>query len=629
MTLPIGTGIGLAKATGDGAPVPVDYLAGTFDALVQAAWPSAATTLATQLAQRLGAADLLHQGFTLYDLNIDISPQLSISASREDTGTVLLTCTTGRSRIAASSTQPTVLGEWADPRVSLGFGLSFTFPVRLPTSATGAVEVQALRSLQVLAPDIDSMSLVTDIAFFFDDVVAFFRGVRFVEQLQQLIAGTDFAALVDGRFLQDAIAPVNQKLKELADAGYWFLDTVVDVLDGTGTVLRGLRLDGAPPGVLSLALVARGYDRSGVVEGTISWPRSLGGTQDPTGAHLVAGVTPYLLPAELTAAALLIEHPPDAPTVPAPALEVPSEHAGSVEVVERSAPEVGLDALTLQGFAPMSVPAGPTVLSRIAAGSVVELRSVLGDVEVARRLVEFARGADDLVVTVQTPKPGEPGMFAPPMAQAGELTALWADDDEQTCRRHYRVSEVPVDADLNLSVSVAAGKRWHGTDFFAQPSGWSGTVRVRPAKKDVVTDRISQAVRERWSARESLGGIEASLNPQPLPPQESVAISDAVRATEGLDLQAARTSLEGISLEGIAVAGASRRRFGKVTEGVEQDAFGGGVADRLATTGLKTSHDVDLTPRVSDLLERTDPSGDGVVTGIDFELVKYVAPVVR
>lgn len=613
MTLPIGTGIGLAKATGDGAPEPVDYLAGTFDTLIQQAWPSVAPKLAAQLTQRLGAADLLHRGFTLYDLEITISPQLWISATREDTGTVLLTCTTGRSRIVASSTQPTDFGKWADPRVSLGFGLSFTFPVQLPTSATGAVKILPLRSLKVLAPDIDSMSLVTDIAFFIDDVVAFFRGVRFVEQLQQLIAGTDFADLVNGRFLEDAIAPVNQKLKELADAGYWFLDSVVDVLDGSGTELRGLRLDGAPPGVLSLALVARGYDRSGIVEGTISWPRTLGGTEDPTRARLVAGVTPYLVSTELTAAALLIEHPPEAPTAPAPTLEVPPEHAGSVEVVERSAPAVDLDSATIAGLTPMGAAVRPNALAGIAAGAVVELRTVLGDREVSRRIIEFARGTDDLAVTVTTPMPGEPGMLAPPMAEVGELTALWEDDDEETCRRHYRVGAVPIDAPLTLRVSVAPGKRWHGTDFFAQPSGWSGTVQVHPAKKEAVPERISQVARKGWISRAALGGIEVSLNPQPLPPKETGTVSEVVRATRGLDLTAARTSIEGSSVSPVATA--ATRTFGKAVRGVDL---------------TKTVHEVDLTaPDFAKLVERSNPTGPGVVTGIDFELVKYVAPVVR
>jgi hypothetical protein len=88
----------------------------------------------------LGQGDLLAEGITLYDIHLILpEPQLSVQ-SRGGGGTEPLSLEVSVKlpgmHLEATSTTPTILGEYADPRCSIGFDLTAVIPVTLGTDVS-------------------------------------------------------------------------------------------------------------------------------------------------------------------------------------------------------------------------------------------------------------------------------------------------------------------------------------------------------------------------------------------------------------------------------------------------------------------------------------------------------------
>jgi hypothetical protein len=471
MTIPMAGGIGLATRDHDGSELTgVEYFGPLLRQAAQDAWTEYRPRLVEQLQRELGRGDLITAGVTLYDLDVRISPDIDLSAERDGNGDLVVHLSTGGNYIEATCTQPTALGEWADPRFSFAFGLELSYridlpPVTQPLSATG------FESIRVLAPTLDSHGFVADLLFIANDVVTWFGGDDYIGMLETFIAGTDFAS-----YANTALGAVNAKLTELADKGFWFLETVIDRLDGGSGALHGLSLPGAPADRLELLLTAYGYDRSGVIEGEVHWPRSLGEPTDrPADERLVTGV-----------------HDLNAATASAILAVTPGQWSPIREAADPgSASPV---AKQLAGLAPE---AAASSARSIRAAQATTFTKLVGTGMFTALQEEFRRGRDDLTLSVTTPVGGV-GLI-PDMRPSGRLATLWASDDETTCRRRFRVVEVATDAPLTVTCALAPGYRWHGTtdSVTISADGWVGTVTVHAAE-------------------------QLRLNPQPLPPAGAV-----------------------------------------------------------------------------------------------------------
>lgn len=607
MTLPIGLGFGILTQTAGASPVGVQFFENVIGRGIETFWPRAADVLTGQLHAQLDGREVA-SGFRLYDVGVLLSKDLSCAVERTAGGDLLLTLTTGRCGVVASSTQPTAAGRWADPRVVITFGLSLSFTLHIPSTTQTGLRLSPLQTLRILQPDIDSRSVITDLAFFVDDVIALFRGVRFVEELQDLLARTDFASHVNGAFLDDALAPVNDALAALSEQGYWYLDALVDVLDGSRAAAGGtpLRVPGAPPQTLSLALVARGLDRSGVVEGTVSWPRALGGPQ-LTVQGLASRIGTGAFSADVLSA-LRVAEPPFHPLAP---VQIPADQAGAytamADVGETLVDAPAGEEPLARGIRSLDVSTRGSVLADALAGSVTALGAVLGDARVSREVQEIRRGVDDLVVGAQASRPGVEGGFGMNVP-VGTLEALWEDDDETTFRRHYRLTGIPLDAPLLMQVEIGLGWRWSGKALVGVPDGWTSPPVVHRGADERQRPIVAiEAPRAVGAVRAFSGGVEVALNPQPLPPKEVPRIRDLGplrgRGADRIDVTHASPVLQGSVRKGSILQGSVLRRPG------DEVLIDPG---RLSQIG-RLSKDADAS----------------ILRGVDLTLVEYKPPIVR
>lgn len=617
MGLPIGGGIGLATSDG-GALTPVDYFGDVLVTALGDAWSQYRPRLEVELTRFLGTGDLIARGFTLYDIGVAISHDLAYSIDRDGSGDVVISVTTGTNTIRAHSTQPTPAGKWADPALSVSFGLTFSYVLDIPPM-TGPLSATGLSHARILAPRVRPENLIADIAFFLNDVLDFVSGTDWIARIEQLVADADFASVVNG-----ALAPLNAELTRLAAQGYWFLDVVVDELDGRQGTLHAQSFPGfesAPADRLELMLTVHGYERTGVIEGEVQWPASLGAPGLPI-------TRPFADVARISSAAL----------VSSPAVASIAAHAAVTAVTADMTPaaQAAVPRVTTEIAASAPVddvdrallslaPADRAVaVDELRAASVSRLVSVLGPERVQSMLAQFAGRVADLEIDVTTPVGNGPYTFPTPRS-VGRLAGLWAADDDTTCRRRYRLVDVAIDAPLTVTVALAKGQVWRGsvTEVFAEPYGWDGTITVhkalpKPALGHVGDTRLlSDAVRVPDIAVSVAAGSadEVALNPQPLPPKETWLRRALDRGTE--------VSLNPQPLPPKEIGGL-RRRLG-----------GADVTDMgIDVVALGRARDLVSHPHIDpDVLAhtriRSDPTGYGLVTGIDFTLQEYHPPIIH
>ncbi|MDQ1703479.1 MAG: hypothetical protein QOF57_2731 [Frankiaceae bacterium] len=633
MVLPIAGGIGLATRR-DGSPDSPSTADTYFQDLIrssaQSAWAEYRVQLQTAIYNEIGKGDRIAPGVTLYDITMEIAADIDLTVERDDRGDLVVHIVTGGSYIEATSTTPTDFGSYADPRVSFAFGLDLTYRIDLPPT-TQPLQSTGFQSIHVVSPKLDSHNFIADLAFLINDVIDFFSGINFVGILEKFIADTDFAPKVN-----EALAPLNEKLTQLAADGYWFLEAVVDRLDGGSGDLHGLSLPGAPQGRLDLLLTAVGFDRSGAIEGEITWPRTLGAPTTSHAAMHVTDVTQKVTSAvalsAATTSALQV-----ARTSTWTALAESSSAVSAAAAATPVAPGAGADPDDAGAAAATSIAVALGAMSDTdRAAAAQEIRSagadrfvalVGGPAQFAALRAHFLSGRTDFTVSATTPVGGD-GVFADQRG-VGTLSSLWADDDDTSYRRRYLVVNLPIEAPLTVTCAVAAPYHWGGpvTDVVAQPEGWSGTVTIHPAPpKTSLADALQDQVHIKLADKRLFAhpdrlkehgiiivsgagdpGEAVSLNPQPLPPRdfaEQIDLSAHTRVAAGA-FAAATTQIGATTRSGLSLSGKATR-WGDVAAEVAQEHVSAVAA-----------------------LHRDNPSGSGTVRGIDFTVSEYVAPVIR
>ncbi|MEQ6899125.1 hypothetical protein [Microbacterium sp. KR10-403] len=612
MTVPIGGGVGIATTDG-GRMTPVDYFGDALQAGLEEAWNHFHPELEEQLRQLLTTPDLIASGFTLYDTRVSIAKDLSYAIDRDDTDDVVITVTTGQNRIETHTTQPTVLGKWADPAISVTFGLSFTYVLDIP-SITGPLSASRFSHVRVLAPVVKPENVIADFAFLLNDVLRFMSGVDLIAVAERTVAGFDFAGVANR-----ALVPLNTELGRLADEGYWFMDVLVDALDGTSGTLHAQSFpgfSGAPADQLGVVLTVRALDRSGVIEGEVHWPAEIGAPALPLAQRL--GDLSQLTSAALSGA---LGQVAPAPAATGPATHVtpeglsPAEQAAVPRLTSAVQAPVPADPIQ-KGLLGLDAQDRITAAAELRRGSASRFFAVLGTSLAAAQIDQIARGRSDFVIEVTTElrekadSPEERVLFGETRV-VGRMSGLWAADDEKTMRRRFRLVDVATDVPLTVTVRVAKGYSWHGPTEYVSPAkdGWDGEVTVhRMQEKNahrVLGDLSDLRTHGALSAPVGIGvaigavdGQESALNPQPLPPK----------------------ALNPQPLPPKASPFVPRLGKKKAHGGLTVDI---GAAAKLDVPPVVSERVGGVRDDVVRLVKRDDPSGEGVVRGIDFVMTPY------
>lgn len=271
---------------------------------VNSAWRDDVQPKLTEVLRReLGKADRFAEGFTLYNLDIRLSTADPVqTVQRTAEGDVLIHVETGRSTIIATSTQPSFLGSYADPRFSIDFTVSFDLLLDIPP-VTGPVGGSQVLNLRLVAPHLDSQNFPGDVILAVAKAIVYFVTGGGVDSLISQAANGALGA----DQVNVALQPLNDSLQQLLSSGHRYLTLLAgDPQDlmrqlGASAGQVGPQIGALPQQTQSMVLVCRQPDESGVIEGEISWPESAGEPMDPTRAAIVTSVASGLLPAAVLA----------------------------------------------------------------------------------------------------------------------------------------------------------------------------------------------------------------------------------------------------------------------------------------------------------------------------------------
>jgi len=209
--------VGWDTAHPNGNPVVAfdspDLLKTAFDT----AWNLSRAPIRDAIKKAISKGDALGPGYTAHPdsivCNMAPSGTLQIASSGDQ---ITLTYLVKGNYLEFTSTQPTACGSECDPRISFTYDLLLTATINVPTTTQslsfGTVSVQVQN-----AGNFDSHNFAGDVAKAVADIIKFFGGPDFVAMLANKIDQQRFDFTNQANA---ALAPVNQLLQQLAQAGY-------------------------------------------------------------------------------------------------------------------------------------------------------------------------------------------------------------------------------------------------------------------------------------------------------------------------------------------------------------------------------------------------------------------------
>jgi len=205
---------------------------------VNAGWGQARGPACTQLRQALGKSDMIGRGVTLYNIDCRPAPAGSLQVRRVGDEIRIDYLLRGNT-VQFTSTTPTLLGKYADPRVSVDFDLALAARIKIPSLTQPLVVESAV--VQVQNSRVDSQNFPADVLKALAQVFAFF-------------GGRDFKALAEAelnkqqinlaQFINPRLGPINQLLQQLGQQGFSVLKSQSDL------GARKLVLRAEPPSTL-------------------------------------------------------------------------------------------------------------------------------------------------------------------------------------------------------------------------------------------------------------------------------------------------------------------------------------------------------------------------------------------
>jgi hypothetical protein len=220
---------------------------------VQKAWTQARPQICAALLGVMGKGGFAG-GQTLYDLKCLLDERTSFTVANSGPGALAVTLAVGGA-VEATSTTPTALGSYADPRFSLALRAHLNLAVSVQPDPAQTLRVDSA-AFTLSDAAIDSHNFSGDVLkFVADDLLPFFGGPQF----RKLAEGAINSVEIDtkGRF-NTALAPINAKLRGPSDfvrVAVWGRPNAIIVAFGPkpltppsdGTMFGALRWDASHP----------------------------------------------------------------------------------------------------------------------------------------------------------------------------------------------------------------------------------------------------------------------------------------------------------------------------------------------------------------------------------------------
>lgn len=179
---------------------------------LQDAWRKSRLRICEQIKGRMGVGGAAN-GQTLYDIDCQLDEQVVMNVSGGGQNTLHATFAVG-GYLAATSTTPGPLGDYADPRLSINLTVNLDLTLAIQANPDQTLHVS--RALFTLgSAKLDSHNFTGDLLkFIADDLIPFFGGPNFKNIAEEAVnkISIDLAGTFDS-----ALAPVNAKLKGPSD----------------------------------------------------------------------------------------------------------------------------------------------------------------------------------------------------------------------------------------------------------------------------------------------------------------------------------------------------------------------------------------------------------------------------
>lgn len=180
---------------------------------LQDAWRKSRLRICEQIKGRMGVGGAAN-GQTLYDIDCQLDEQVAMTVSGAGQNALHATFAVG-GYLAATSTTPGPLGDYADPRLSIALTVKLDLTLAIQPNPDQTLRVsRALFSLS--NAKLDSHNFTGDLLkFIADDLLPFFGGANFKNIAEEAVnkISIDLAGNFDS-----ALAPVNAKLKGPSEA---------------------------------------------------------------------------------------------------------------------------------------------------------------------------------------------------------------------------------------------------------------------------------------------------------------------------------------------------------------------------------------------------------------------------
>lgn len=220
---------------------------------IQKAWSDARPKICASLLGVMGKGGFA-AGQTLYDLKCLLDPSADFTVANSGPGALVVSLAVGGA-VEATSTTPTALGSYADPRFSLALRGHLKLALSVQPNPAQTLRVDSA-TFTLSDAAIDSHNFTGDVLkFVADDLLPFFGGPQF----RKLAEGAIDATKIDtaGRF-NTALAPINAKLRGPSDyvrVAVWGRSDAIIVAFGPkpltppsgGTMFGALRWDASRP----------------------------------------------------------------------------------------------------------------------------------------------------------------------------------------------------------------------------------------------------------------------------------------------------------------------------------------------------------------------------------------------
>jgi hypothetical protein len=201
-----------------GVQIPYDNASSVSDAVLKG-WEAVRDFVCGPLKSDLTQADLLKKGYTLRDIDCSL-PNGSLTVAQDGAHGLKLTYQVHDAYFAATSTTPTIIGDYGDPRFSILFDLTFELGLKLQ-KAGDTIKITTA-SVAVSNAHIDSHNTIADIAKWVDDnLIDAIKGSSFRNQAEKALdkVKLDFAGRINPN-----LVGVNNALRgapNLVRVGMW------------------------------------------------------------------------------------------------------------------------------------------------------------------------------------------------------------------------------------------------------------------------------------------------------------------------------------------------------------------------------------------------------------------------